>query len=135
MVVCLLFAWYGVSWGERQAPIECRQCGSKIEAQNKRFSVLVMKGMEASAFDDIGCAIIWSNGECAMRQAAFDENAVVYDYDSGESIPIEKAFYVVDADIKTPHGYGICGLQDQGAGGEIYPGPGQGQCACLFSAS
>lgn len=98
---------------EKPAPTECRVCNGKIDVKNRRFSVLIMKGIEASAFDDIGCAIKWRNSECAMRQAAFDENAVVYDHDSEEAIPIEKAVYVIGADIKTPHGYGIVVFKDR----------------------
>ncbi|HAR44611.1 MAG TPA: hypothetical protein DCS05_00145 [Nitrospiraceae bacterium] len=42
-----------------------------------------------------------------MRQAAFDENAYVYDYSTGEQVSVEKAVYVVDAGVATPMESGI----------------------------
>jgi hypothetical protein len=79
----------------------------KFNDAEKKFSVVVPRGIEFSEFDDVGCALVWKNGECAMRQDAFDNNAVVYDYRTEEAVPIQSAFFVVEAGIKTPMGHGI----------------------------
>ena len=85
----------------------CKNCDMKFNDAEKKFSVVVPRGIEFSEFDDVGCALVWKNGECAMRQDAFDNNAVVYDYRTEEAVPIQSAFFVVEAGIKTPMGYGI----------------------------
>ena len=85
----------------------CKNCNMNFDNAGKKFSVVVPKGIEFSEFDDIGCALLWKNGECAMRQDAFDNNALVYDYRTEESVPIQSAFFVVEAGLKTPMGHGI----------------------------
>jgi nitrous oxide reductase accessory protein NosL len=92
---------------EKVKPTTCKVCNMKINESDKKYAVYVLEGIEPSAFDDIGCAIKWYNDECAMRQSAFDNYAIVHDYASGESVPAEKAFYVSGPEIKTPMGYGI----------------------------
>jgi hypothetical protein len=73
--------------------------------------VTVAEGLEASVFDDIGCALLWRDGECAMRTSAFDSNARVYDYGSREPVIIEQAFFVHDAGLQTPMGYDIAAFK------------------------
>jgi copper chaperone NosL len=109
----LLFISPGANAAEKAKPTVCKQCNMNIEEANRKSAVYVMQGIEASGFDDIGCAVAWRNGECAMRQSAFDENAVAHDYLSEETVPVEKAFYVVSSDIKTPMGYGIAAFKNK----------------------
>lgn len=99
--------------GEQKPPLTCKKCDMPVRDEAKNFSAIIPKGIEFSAFDDLGCAIIWRNGECATRQMAFDYHAVAHDYLSGEEILMEKAAFVVDADIKTPMGYGIIAFRDK----------------------
>ena len=91
----------------KAAPTWCNKCNMKITDLNKKYSVTLTEGMEPMAFDDIGCSMLWRDGECAMRMSAFDSNARVYDFISGEPVVIEEAFFVYGPEIKTPMGYGI----------------------------
>jgi hypothetical protein len=81
----------------------------------KKFSASLpnVSGMGPSSYNDIGCAVISRNSECATRQMTFDSNAVVYDYVTEEAIPSEKAFFVLKSDVKTPAGYGIVAFKDK----------------------
>lgn len=96
-----------VETAEKKAPTQCEVCGMKITAANKSFSVMVTEVLSPMAFDDIGCAIKWRDGECAMRQEAFDDNARAHDYETGASIAMAKAVYVRGAGVKTPMGHDV----------------------------
>ncbi len=96
-----------VEAAEKKAPTKCEVCGMKIAAANQKLSVLVTEVLPPMAFDGIGCAIIWRDGECAMRQEAFDDNARAHDHESGTSIAMAKAAYVRGAGIKTPMGHDV----------------------------
>lgn len=93
---------------------DCAGTG-KIGEQEKKFSVELsnVSGMEAQSFNDIGCAVISRNGECATRQTMFDGGSATYDYQSGERLPVEKAYFVMETDIKTPKGFGIVAFKDR----------------------
>lgn len=98
--------------------VSAEDCGTgkaKITDANRKFSVELKKssGMEDQSFDDIGCAVVSRNGECATRQGIFDGNAVVVDYLSGEAMPAEKAYFVLRTAIPTPRGYGIVAFKDK----------------------
>jgi hypothetical protein len=68
---------------------ECGAGAVKIDESTRKFSVVLQKlsGMEDQSFDDIGCAVLSRNGECATRQGMFDSNAVTYDHSTGEQVP------------------------------------------------
>jgi NosL protein len=94
---------------------ECGSDNARIDDANRKFSVVLQKvsGMEDQSFDDIGCAVVSRNNECATRQGMFDGNAVTYDYATGERVPVEKACFVLRTDVKTPRGYGIVAFRDK----------------------
>lgn len=92
---------------EPKRDLVCRQCTMQVSGEALKFAVIVPAGIEYSAFDDIGCAMLWKSGECAMRQAAFEENAVARDYATGAEVPLLKAFFVIDSGVRTPMGFGI----------------------------
>jgi len=92
---------------EKTAPTWCNKCNKNISEVNKKYSVTLTEGIEPMSFDDIGCSMLWRDGECAMRMSAFDSNARVYDYLTNEPILIENAFFDYGPEIKTPRGYGI----------------------------
>jgi hypothetical protein len=94
---------------------ECGSSAAKIDEATRKFSVVLQKvsGMEDQAFDDIGCAVLSRNGECATRQGMFDSNAVAQDYSTGERVLVEKAFFVLRTDVRTPRGYGIVAFKDK----------------------
>jgi hypothetical protein len=93
----------------------CDKITASAAEAAKKFSVVMPKvpGMEGSAYSDIGCAVRARNEECATRQGLFDSNAHAYDYHSGEEIGVEKAFFVLTADVSTPAGYGIVAFKDR----------------------
>jgi hypothetical protein len=93
---------------EKAAPTWCNKCNKNISEANKKYSVTLTEGIEPMSFDDIGCSMLWRDGECAMRMSAFDGNARVYDYLTNEPVLIENAFFAYGPPgIKTPRGYGI----------------------------
>lgn len=92
---------------DNAAPTWCKKCNKNIDTTGKIFSVTLTEEIEPMSFDDIGCSLLWREGECAMRMSAFDSYARVYDYITGESIRMENAFFAYGPEIKTPKGYGI----------------------------
>lgn len=122
-LIVLVFALAGSVFAE-----SCKTCNGKIEEGGK-FSVRVPKvtGMESQAFDDIGCAVVSRNGECATRQSIFDSNAVVRDYITGEEIPAEKAYFVLKTGISTPAGYGIAAFKNKAEAEKFSAEHGQGK--------
>jgi nitrous oxide reductase accessory protein NosL len=109
LILPLLFISTSVPPGaaEKPKPTVCKQCDRNIGETNKKFAVYVMQGIEPSSFDDTGCTILWRSNECAMRQSAFDDNAVVHDHAYEEPVPAEKALYAAGSGIKTSMGYDV----------------------------
>lgn len=108
--------------------------GVKIDEATRKFSVVLQKvsGMEDQTFDDIGCAVVSRNGECATRQGMFDSNAVVIDYATGEQVPAEKAFFVLKTGIATPKGFGIVAFKDKGQAQSFSAAHGSGKVVKWF---
>lgn len=96
---------------DKELPVTCKRCNMRLDPAARIFSVTIAEGIEASVFDDIGCALLWREGECAMRTDAFDNNARVYDYGSQEPVIIGQAFFVHEAGLKTPMGYDIAAFK------------------------
>jgi copper chaperone NosL len=100
---------------EAQKSAACAVCSMKVTESSKTFTAYLpnVKGMGPSHFCDIGCAVQSRNNECATRQMVFDGNAVVYDYLSGETVPVEKAFFAFKSTLRTPMGYGIVAFKNK----------------------
>ncbi len=108
LLVIILLCINATVWGaEKTLPTSCKQCNMHIATEKRNFSVFITEGIETSAWDDIGCAMAWRDNECAMRMSAFDSNARVFDYLTGESLIIEKAFFAHGSGVKTPMGYDV----------------------------
>lgn len=112
--------------GEPQRELVCKQCNMKLTDEHKRFSVIVPAGIEFSAFDDLGCAMLWKAGECAMRQGAFDDNAVAHDQATGREVPVQKAFFVIGSGVRTPMGFGVLAFGSKEAAEEFIAAQKQG---------
>ncbi len=112
---------------------ECSS-GATIDEAGKRFSVVTNKvsGMEAQSFNDIGCAVLSRNGECATRQGMFDDNAVVYDYATGEQVKADKAYFVLKTGVPTPRGYGIVAFKDKAEAEKFSAAHGKGKVVKWF---
>ena len=113
---------------------DCGDGSAVVTDANRKFAVILPKvsEMAAQSFDDIGCAVVSRNNECAMRQSTFDGNAVVYDYLSGEQVPAEKAFFVLMTDVKTPRDYGIVAFKDRAEAEKFSAGHGKGKVVKWF---
>jgi len=100
---------------DQKKPVVCSECNMKISEANKKFSVVLpnVSGMGPSFYDDVGCAVLSRNKECATRQMTFDSNAIAYDYLTVEAVPVEKAFFAFKSDAWTPMGYGIVAFKDK----------------------
>lgn len=107
---------------------------NKIADGEKKFSVVLAKssGMEAQRFNDIGCAVISRNSECAMRQSTFDGEAVTYDYQSGEQLLVEKAYFVMKSGEKTPKGFGIVAFKGKTEAENFSAAHGKGKVVTWF---
>jgi len=94
---------------------ECPGPNVRITEAEKKFAVILpaAAGMESQSFDDIGCSVLSRNSECASRQSTFDGYALVADYLTGEQVPVEKAFFVLKANVKTPREYGIVAFKEK----------------------
>ena len=115
IIPVLVLAMFTAHAAEPKKTAVCSQCNRMISEADKRYSVFLpnVKVMGPSTFDDIGCAVASRNNECATRQMTFDGNAVVHDYLTEETVPAEKAFFVLKTDIKTPAGYSIVAFKDK----------------------
>ena len=100
---------------DKTRPSVCSVCNMKVNEAEIKFSVMLpnIKGMGPSSYDDIGCAIMSRNGECATRQMIFDSIAIVHDFVTGEQVPAEKAFFAFKTSFRTPMGYGIVAFKDK----------------------
>lgn len=94
----------------------CQGARVKISEENRRFSVLVpvSSGLGgARVYEDIGCAVIARNEECAMRQSMFDRAALAHDYRSGAEFAVEKMYFVLKTGVKTPGGSGLVAFSEK----------------------
>ena len=86
---------------------ECDECRMLID--DARFaSAYVTTGGEARRFDDVGDMLIHHR-----RQAEEVASFWVHDYETGEWLRAETAFYVMAEGIHTPMGHGIVALADR----------------------
>jgi hypothetical protein len=124
LVLCFSAALFA---GEQLRLGSCAQCKTVVTEENRKFAVIVPKGIEYSVFDDIGCAVIGRSNECASRQTLYDNNAVTYDHLTGEEVPVDQAFFIYRTDVKTPRGYGIVAFKDKAKAEEFAAAHGKGK--------
>lgn len=76
---------------------ECRPLTSPVTGEQRKYSAVAdIDG--ASAYPDIVCAVYWRNNElCATELSSFQFTAKVFDYHSGDEVPMTDAHYVVAA--------------------------------------
>lgn len=112
LISVLSFPVYAEEVKKGLAPI-CTQCNMAISDKNIKFSVADTKSLQKVMFDDIGCALLWRDQQCATMQDSFDSNAVTYDYYTAEAIKMSDAFFVIDSGVNTPMGYGILAFKSK----------------------
>jgi nitrous oxide reductase accessory protein NosL len=88
----------------------CNPDDTEITDDIRAFSV-VNVGLERDTFEDIGCAVMWRDELCAHEIIDFDANALVHDYESGESVRMTKAFFVRGSRVREG-GYDIVAFTD-----------------------
>ncbi len=90
----------------------CERCKMIISEKNFSTQYLLPRG-EARKFDDIGCMIEY------LREREDDRDSLiavyVRDFDTGEWIDGEKAFYFRGGDVQSPMGYGIISFSSEQA--------------------
>lgn len=113
MLVALIFL-PSISGAEvRVKKTEFRTCSQSMEVTDARFSGRAVIGVEV-VFDDIGCAVIWRNLQCALDQASFDQKATVRDFNDLSILIMSESYYVMDSQrLKTPIGFGIAAFKDK----------------------
>lgn len=113
----------------------CPPDNVKLSEAGKRFSIFVPKssglGHEQS-YDDIGCAVMSRNEECAMRQSMFDGAAMAYDYATGAEFPAEKMYFVLKTGVKTTRGFGIVAFKDKAEAEKFSASHGKGKVVKWF---
>ena len=113
----------------------CPPPGLTIREDTKRFSLLVPKSANLGndqAYDDIGCAVMSRNEECATRQGMFDSAALAYDHLTGAEFPAEKMYFVVKTGVKTPRGFGIVAFKDKAEAEKFSAAHGKGKVIKWF---
>src|SRR3989339_886962 len=108
----------------------CPSSFAKITEDNKRFSVLVPKSSglgNKQVYDDIGCSVLARNEECASRQNMFDGAALAYDHSTGAEVPVEKMYFVLKTDVRTPRGFGIVAFSSKEEAEEFSASHGKGK--------
>lgn len=91
----------------------CTSCNMPILDKNIKFSVSDTESLQKVMFDDIGCALIWRDQQCATMQDSFDSNATTYDYYTSEPVRLSDAFYVIQSGVNTPMGYSIIAFKNR----------------------
>lgn|GEM_PF-1930504 len=127
LIAILLCAMAGVALAEEGV---CPSAGVKITGENKQFSMMVPKSSGLGrnlVYDDIGCAIMARNEECASRQIMFDGAAIAYDHLTGAEFPAEDMYFVLGTGIKTPRGFGIAAFGDKAAAEKFSLSHGKGK--------
>ena len=119
---------------DQKTSAACSQCKNTINAAAKKFSVVMPKvpPMSSSAYDDIGCAVIARNNECATRQMTFDGNAIAHDYLTSVEVPVEAAYFVLKTDVSSPRGYGIVAFRNKGEAEKFSAEHGKGKVIRWF---
>jgi len=90
---------------------EFRTCSQSMEITDVRFSARADIGVEV-LFDDIGCAVIWRNLQCALDQHTFDSKATVRDFNDLSSVLMSEAVYVINKNLRSPIGFGIAAFRN-----------------------
>jgi copper chaperone NosL len=134
VVVLLFLLSLTAAAQDRSSGPSCSQCNNRLSEAEKRFSVVLKKipGMGPSSYDDIGCAVISRNSECATRQMMFDGSSVAHDYLTASEVPVETAYFVFKTDVSTPRGYGIVAFKDKAQAEQFAAEQGKGKVIRWF---
>lgn len=111
LLVAALLATAPVASGADPEKGEFRTCSREMKITDVRFSSRADMGLTV-VFDDIGCAVIWRNMQCAMDQTLFDDKATARDFDDLSTIRMSEAYYVLDDNLMTPIKFGIAAFRN-----------------------
>jgi len=92
---------------------QCAANLTTITDANRKFAVTQEDTSKPVSFDDIGCAIRYRDKQCTTRQMIFDGSVSVYDFNSGEKLSINDAYFVHTDSLVTPKNYGIAAFKNE----------------------
>ena len=113
LVIGILLCCSQVVYGADNKFVSCKTCKKAIEADMKQFSVVQREVAKPLTFNDIGCALIYREKQCSSRQMVFDSSTRVFDYNDGEELPIDSAYFVKSDVLKSPAGYNYAAFKDE----------------------
>jgi copper chaperone NosL len=87
----------------------CERCKMIISEKSYSAEYILLDG-EARKFDDIGCMIHFAYGEESKGEKILAK--YVRDYNTGNWIDANEAYFVWSKDIVTPMGYGLAAFKD-----------------------
>lgn len=105
---------------------EFRTCSQSMEITDVRFSARAEIGVEV-VFDDLGCAVIWRNIQCALDQGRFDQVATARDFNDLSIILMSSSYYVLTDKLITPIKFGIAAFKDKSDAKKFISDHGTGQ--------
>jgi hypothetical protein len=73
----------------------------------------VIQESRPKTFEDIDRVLKWRDNQCILHQSAFDGGAKVFDYFTGEAIPVREGVYVIDSGIETSGGQRTIAFKDR----------------------
>lgn len=82
-----------------------------ISTESSRHTHVIQKGATPSRFDSIEGALTWRDGQCVLHQSAFDGGAQVYDFVTGEEVPVREAIYVAGQAVEDETGHAVIGFK------------------------
>jgi copper chaperone NosL len=101
---------------------KCVICNMQIKDDAFATQLTTTEG-KTYKFDDIGCMNEWEEKNSSVKIGA----AFVRDYNDKEWIPYEKAYYLYNADFKSPMAYGIYSFKDKESAEKFKEEQGKGQ--------
>lgn len=105
----------------------CSRCGNEIKSDNMKYSVIQLDAKKPVSFDDIGHAVLWREDQCTAIQMSFDATARVFDFNTGEKLTINAAYFIRSTDIQSPGGSGIVAFKERQSAEKLLSGKGSGK--------
>lgn len=78
--------------------------GSPVFSERADHNLSVVQESMPKSFEDLDSALKWRGSQCILHQSAFDGGAKVFDYFSGEAIPVREGVYVINNELSTSGG-------------------------------
>jgi hypothetical protein len=123
-VIVLFFSICSLLYAGENEKTLCSRCGNEIKSDNIKYSVVQLDAKKPVSFDDIGHAVLWREDQCTAIQMSFDATAKVFDFNTGEELDINAAYFIKSPDIQSPGGSGIAAFKERQSADKLLPGKG-----------